>query len=77
MFDSEMSTLPWGTFRAGLPLRALIGISRNTLLGRGKLRKRLAQLFFLLHAGPVDTWLWGHQLLEKRAGCDAPLASPQ
>ena len=62
MLDSEMNALPWGTFRPGLPLRALIGISRNTLLGRGKLRKRLAQLFFLLHAGPVDSWLWGHRI---------------
>jgi len=62
MLDSEMNALPWGTFRPGLPLRALIGLSRNTLLGRGKLRRQLAQLFFLLHAGPVDCWLWGHRI---------------
>jgi FkbM family methyltransferase len=62
MLDSEMNALPWGTFRPGLPVRALIGLSRNTLLGRGKLRKQLAQLFFLLHAGPVDSWLWGHRI---------------
>jgi FkbM family methyltransferase len=62
MLDTEMNALPWGTFRPGLPVRALVGLSRNTLLGRGKLRKQLAQLFFLLHAGPVDSWLWGHRI---------------
>ncbi len=62
MLDSEMNALPWGTFRPGLPVRALIGLSRHTLLGRGKLRKRLAQLFFLLHAGPVDSRLWGYRI---------------
>ena len=62
MLDSEMNALPWGTFRPGLPVRALIGLSRNSVLGRGLLRKQLAQLFFLLHTGPVDGWLWGHRI---------------
>jgi FkbM family methyltransferase len=62
MLDFEMNALPWGTFRPGLTVRALIGLSRHTLLGRGKLRKQLARLLFLLHAGPVDCWLWGHRI---------------
>jgi len=62
MLDAELAQPPWGTFRPSLPVRALIGLSRQTLLGRGLLRKQLAQLFVRLHSGPVDTWLWGHKV---------------
>jgi FkbM family methyltransferase len=62
MLDAELERLPWGTFRPSLPVRALIGASRQTLLGRGTLRKQLAQLLFLLHPGPVDARLWGHRV---------------
>ena len=60
--DVETNAPPWGTYRPALPLRALIEISRNSVLGRGPLRKALARLFFRLHAGPVDAWLWGQKI---------------
>src|SRR5262245_14541818 len=60
MRDAEPDQSPWGTFRPSLPVRALIGVSRQTLLGRGLLRKQLARLILRLHPGPVDAWLWGH-----------------
>jgi FkbM family methyltransferase len=62
MLDAEPERLPWGRFRPSLPVRALIGVSRQTLLGRGMLRKQLAHVLFLLHPGPVDARLWGHRV---------------
>src|SRR5262245_3328056 len=72
MLDAEPDRLPWGTFRPSLPVRALIGISRQTLLGRGIFRKRLAQLLYRWHSGPVDAWLWGHKvrLFPKHNVCE-------
>src|SRR5262249_12144837 len=62
MRDAKPDQSPWGTFRPNLPVRALIGVSRRTLLGRGLLRKQLAHLILRLHPGPVDAWLWGHKV---------------
>ena len=63
MLDAETAAPPpWGAYPPSLPARALIQASRNSLLGRGLLRKRLAQLFSLLHSGPVDAWLWGQKV---------------
>jgi hypothetical protein len=59
MLAAEPAPSAWGTFRPNLPVRALIGASRLTPLGRGLLRKQLAQVLFRLRSGPVDAWLWG------------------
>jgi FkbM family methyltransferase len=72
MPEAEPDQSPWGTFRPNLPARALIEVSRQTPLGRGLLRKRMAQLLFRLHSGPVDAWLWGHKvrLFPKHNVCE-------
>jgi len=62
MLAAETEAPAWGTYRPGLPLRALIEVSRHSVLGRGPLRKGLARLFFRLHAGPVDARLWGQRI---------------
>jgi FkbM family methyltransferase len=62
MLAAETEAPAWGTYRPGLPLRALIEVSRHTVLGRGALRKGLARLFFKLHSGPVDARLWGQRI---------------
>jgi FkbM family methyltransferase len=62
MLAADTEAPAWGTHRPGLPLRALIELSRHSVLGRGPLRKRLARLFFKLHSGPVDVRLWGQRM---------------
>ena len=76
MLDAETAAPPpWGAYPPSLSARALIQASRNSLLGRGLLRQRLAELFSRLHSGPVDAWLWGqkvrlfpdHNVCERKA----------
>src|SRR5262249_13778852 len=62
MLVAEMEAPAWGTYRPGWPLRALIEVSRHSVLGRGPLRKGVARLFFKLHSGPVDARLWGQRI---------------
>ena len=50
---------PYGEKSPSTLVRLLIWLSRNTLMGHGKLRKISHRLVQRLHDGPVDTHLWG------------------
>jgi len=55
-----MSEAAWGSHRPSALARTLIGLSRHSVFGRGRLRRRVTQpLFERLHCGPVDCTLWG------------------
>ncbi len=49
----------WGIYRPGALARLVLFLSRHTLLGRGRGRVALGDLFLKLHPGPADVLLWG------------------
>jgi FkbM family methyltransferase len=49
----------WGAHKPGVAASAVLWMSRNSIVGRGLLRKTTAAAFKALHAGPVDAALWG------------------
>jgi len=58
--DGSSPVIPeHGNYRPSSSARALLAVTRATFLGRGKSRQVLGRIFEKLHAGPVDTQLWG------------------
>ena len=49
----------WGAHKPGVAASAVLWMSRNSIFGRGLLRKTTAAAFNALHSGPVDVALWG------------------
>jgi FkbM family methyltransferase len=49
----------WGTFRPKAIGSVLVSLSRNSIAGRGALRKAVYAAFKRAHSGPVDCKVWG------------------
>ena len=50
---------PHGTYAPGWPVRILLALSQNTLLGRGRARKLMARWTRMLSKNEIDTRLFG------------------
>jgi hypothetical protein len=60
---APLTSLPaWGAYKTGVAASAVLWLSRNSIFGRGLLRKAIAAAFNALHAGPVDVALWGSKV---------------